>query len=120
MRTINTTTGYLYAVRDLRLDVYQLPFAARSDDDAVRMLMQLAARTSAVAFDFPRDYVLFYIGEFDYDKATIRPSDVIEQICDMSYILRQVQAERDLNSQESVDKEEKCVDTEEKPHGSDF
>ncbi len=104
MRTINTTTGYLYAVRDLRLDVFQLPFAARSDDDAVRMLMQIAARSSSVAFDFPRDYVLYCIGEFDYDKASVRSYETVEHVCDMSYILRQVQAEREVNGQEKEEK----------------
>lgn len=118
MRMANTTTGYLYSVRDLRLDVYQVPFAARSDADAVRMLMSLSGRVDSTVLDFPRDYVLYCVGEFDYDTASVRPLDTDEQVCDMSYILRQVQAERQLNGQESLDTEEKCVDTEEKTHGS--
>ena len=101
MRQCNVTVGYLYSVRDLRLDVYQTPFAARSDVDAVRMLMQISDRSDSVVFDFPRDYVLYCVGEFDYDKALIRPLESVEQVCDMSYILRQVQAERQLNGQES-------------------
>lgn len=105
MRQINGQVGYLYSVRDLRLDVYQSPFAARSDVDAVRMLMQISERSDSVVFEFPRDYVLYCVGEFDYDKAVVRPLETIEQVCDMSYILRQVQAERDLNGQESFSEE---------------
>lgn len=115
MRQINGSTGYLYSVRDLRLDVYQIPFAARSDADAVRMLMSISERCDSTVFDFPRDYVLYCVAEYVYDKGVIRPYNPLEQVCDMSYILRQVQAERELNGQES---EETCVDTEEKTNGS--
>lgn len=106
MRQINSSTGYLYSVRDLRLDVYQTPFAARSDADAVRMLMQISQHMDSCVFAFPRDYVLYCIAEFDYDKATVRPLETVEQVCDMSYVLRQVQAEREVNAQESVDVKE--------------
>lgn len=106
MRQINGQVGYLYSVRDLRLDVYQTPFAARSDVDAVRMLMQISEKSDSVVFAFPKDYVLYCIGEFDYDKASVRPLETVEQVCDMSYILRQVQAEREVNGQESVDVKE--------------
>lgn len=111
MRIANTNTGYLYSVRDLRLDVYQVPFAARSDADAVRMLMSISGRVDSTVFDFPRDYVLYCVGEFDYDTASVRPLDTDEQVCDMSYILRQLQAEREVNGQESVDKELKIGGT---------
>lgn len=117
MRQCNMKNGYLYSVRDLRLDVYQTPFAARSDADAVRMLMQISERSDSVVFDFPRDYVLYCVAEFDYDTGTVRPCETVEQVCEMSYILRQVQAERDLNGQESV---QECVDVkEEKIGGTD-
>lgn len=111
MRMANTNTGYLYSVRDLRLDVYQTPFAARSDADAVRMLMSISERCDSTVFDFPHDYILYCVGEFVYDKAVIRPYNPLEQVCDMSYILRQVQAEREVNGQESVDTEVKIGGT---------
>ena len=61
---------FLYSIRDGKAETYSPPFLARSDGEAIRMVMQSLDGASQLS-RFPDDFTLFQIGEWFEDSAVI-------------------------------------------------
>ena len=55
----------LYTIRDLQADVFEKIFAFNSEGEAKRVFLQACLDTTHAIGQFPDDYVLYHIGEYD-------------------------------------------------------
>lgn len=68
---------YIYAVHDLAVDAYGMPFFLNSKGEAMRSFtdeVNSSNANSAIA-KHPEDYVLFELGEYDEKSGTITPHE---------------------------------------------
>jgi len=66
----------LYAIRDLKANIFNTPVAMDNDATAIRSFGDLVSgdKTSLVALH-PSDFALCFIGEFDIEKGILLPAD---------------------------------------------
>lgn len=65
----------VYTVFDSKAQVYMQPFYMRADGEAIRAFRQSIARPGHQFADYPADYTLFGIGEYDDDTARFAQYD---------------------------------------------
>lgn len=65
----------VYCVYDKKTGVYMFPFFSNHDGDAVRMFMSACKTQDSVLGDYPEDFDLYCIAEFDRDCGEMRPLD---------------------------------------------
>lgn len=65
----------VYTVYDSKAQVYMQPLFFRADGEAIRAFSASIARPGHTFADYPADYTLFAIGEFDDDNAMFSQYD---------------------------------------------
>lgn len=65
-----------FTVFDSKASVFMQPFYMRAGGEAVRAFAASIARSGHPFHDYPADYTLFEIGEFDDDTGTFTNYDV--------------------------------------------
>lgn len=55
----------MFSIRDIKGEIFNPPFFARSHGDAERSFLQAAKDEKTTISQFPEDYQLFYIGDYD-------------------------------------------------------
>ncbi len=75
----------LYAVRDLKADFFLSPFIAHNDHHAKRAFAEAASDPATGLYQFPTDYELYYVGDFDVVAGTVISADKISLGCASSY-----------------------------------
>lgn len=56
-----------YAIYDRKAHVYSIPFFKQTDGEAVRMFMQASIDKNTNIFNYPSDYELQCVGEYQED-----------------------------------------------------
>lgn len=65
----------LYSIRDIKSD-YKTPFVGLSDQEVLRTFHKMVNDPkSGNLHDYPADYELYFIGEYDTIKAELLPQD---------------------------------------------
>lgn len=54
-----------YCLLDAKTGIYSIPFFAKSHGEAVRLTVGAARQPGTQLADFPEDFVLFWVGEWD-------------------------------------------------------
>lgn len=63
----------LYAIRDIKSD-YKTPFVGLSNDEVIRTFHKMVNDPkSGNLYEYPSDYELYFIGEFDTEIAQLLP-----------------------------------------------
>lgn len=70
----------MYSIRDLKGAYYNAPFFSRSHGEAERSFERVARDTQSTINQYPSDYDLYCVGEFDDQTATITPKSAPEFI----------------------------------------
>ncbi|AXL14697.1 nonstructural protein [Microviridae sp.] len=55
----------LYTIHDIKAKAYAAPFTAKSNGEAIRMLMDTVNDNKTIIARHPGDFTLFKIGDFD-------------------------------------------------------
>ncbi len=55
---------HAYSIRDTKVNTYNTPFFAKSEDDAVRSFTRLKMDPNSNVNLFPEDFDLYYIGSY--------------------------------------------------------
>lgn len=61
----------MFSIYDTKAKVYNIPFSARTTEEALRMFERLASDKNSMISQFPSDYVLFEVGSFSQDDGKI-------------------------------------------------
>lgn len=62
----------IYAIQDIKADQHNNPFLAENDDVCRRLVMSAVQNDSGLS-QFPEDYRVFCVGEYDTTRGTIKP-----------------------------------------------
>lgn len=68
-------TTNLFTVYDSAASAYLEPFYAPTIEYAIRQFRQTVNKAGHQFSQFPEDYTLFHIGEFDMSTGIIKPND---------------------------------------------
>lgn len=69
-----------FSLYDSKAGVFRRPFLCRSRGEALRGVMDEAAKDDTDLNKFASDYTLFEIGSWDDEKGTIIPLEVLENL----------------------------------------
>lgn len=70
----------IYSIRDAKGGVYNQPFQALNEQDAVRSFTRVAWDKNSMINAFPNDFDLYYLGEFDDTKGLYSPIDTPQHV----------------------------------------
>lgn len=73
--------SHLYAIKDVRSDLFDQSFEAKADQVAVRYIKSLCRQEGHAFQQFPQDFQLYHLGVIDQSTGQIQ-SDV-RHICDL-------------------------------------
>lgn len=62
-----------YAIKDAKTNTYGVPFFTHNDGTAERSFTQAANDPNTTIHQFPQDYALYRVGEFDDESGEIKP-----------------------------------------------
>lgn len=81
----------MYTIKD-RLGVFKYPFAHHNDDCAIRDFVTLCRDNSkqTIISQYPEDFTLYYIGDFDDESAEINVMDPIVLLAKGDSIAKEV------------------------------
>ena len=65
----------IYSIRDSKGEVYNAPFYQKTHGEAERNFRSLANDEKSTIFQYPEDFDLWYLGEFDDNKGEFKPLD---------------------------------------------
>jgi len=82
-----------YCLYDRKSLAYHLPFFCTTDGLAVRMVSDLVADVNSNPGRHPNDFVLFYIGNYDDQKAGMHPISPLVHVIDCSALVKALQSE---------------------------
>lgn len=83
-------TSKLYAVRDVKADAFGPPMAVTTDGLARRGFLEACSDPRSDLYKYASDYMLFHIGYYDADTATVEPlTPAPKFICSASGILEE-------------------------------
>jgi len=61
----------MFSIRDIKGECFNPPFFSRTHGDAERSFTRLALDPQSTISQFPEDYDLYFIGEYDDENASI-------------------------------------------------
>lgn len=64
-----------YSIRDSKSEVYNTPFFQQSNAEAIRSFDKLVKDQSSMVAQYPDDYDLYLIGDYDDQTGTIQGLD---------------------------------------------
>jgi hypothetical protein len=73
----------IYSVRDQKAEVYNTPFFQKTHGEAERNFMRMAQDSKTLVAQYPKDFDLYYLGEYDDNLGTIesiQPEHVMSAI----------------------------------------
>lgn len=79
-----------YAIRDLKAD-FNCPFFSVNDDVAVRQFASVVNDPTSLISQFPSDYQLFFVGQFNTVTGQFLNDDALEfhWLCDASALVKE-------------------------------
>lgn len=92
----------IYTIRDDKASFYGTPFFSANDDVATRSFMRLTSDMNSIVSEYPADFALYKIGNFNEDTGDIVGFDAPE------FIINAVTLHNRLN-RPSVDSDEESV-----------
>jgi len=85
----------IFSVRDIKVSVYNIPFHSDSEIQAVRTIhAAMAQQPDMLISQFPQDYELFQLGEFEDVTGKITSLDTPKFIINLVAIKTQVEQQR--------------------------
>jgi hypothetical protein len=82
----------MYAVYDVKAQMYSHPHFLQSDGVAIRSFSQVCEDENSQFNKYPSDFSLYFIGSFDVESGEVIP-DVPRQICNASEFVKLKSAE---------------------------
>ena len=70
----------IYSVRDSKGEIYNTPFFAKTHAEAERMFRGVANDTKSMIAQFPEDFDLYFVGEFDDSSGNLKKLDTPHHI----------------------------------------
>ena len=83
----------MYSVKDLKVGVYNPPMAQNTHGEAERTFSQVVNDKNTTINQFPADYVLCYVGDYDDLTGRMTSLDVPQEIVGAVQLLRPNQAQ---------------------------
>lgn len=66
----------LYCIRDAKAKRFVSPFSAENDQLAIRSFEGAMRQPGSLLHDFPADFALYYVGDFDTESGALVPNQV--------------------------------------------
>lgn len=63
----------VYSIRDAKGEVYNTPFFQKTHGEAERSFKQVSNDEKTFIFQYPEDYDLYYLGQFDDQTGVFEP-----------------------------------------------
>lgn len=76
-----------FALRDVKVDAFVMPFCAGSPAAASRALSMMLDPHSVYAM-YPADFVLYHLADVDVDSGRVEPMSEPEYVCGLASIVR--------------------------------
>lgn len=70
----------IYSIRDTKGEIYNTPFYQRTHGEAERNFKTVASDLKSTISQFPEDYDLYYLGEYDDQTGKIKSLDTPQHI----------------------------------------
>lgn len=70
----------MFTIRDSKGGFYDIPHFTRSHGDAERGFQKLAQSKDSKVGQFPEDYDLYYLGDYDDETGLIKPLDTPQHV----------------------------------------
>lgn len=89
---MDNSVQLIFSILDSKAGAFGPPFLARSKGEAMRSMDKLVnePKGSQLVADYPEDFVLYLIGEFDAQLGAILPVGKLESVCKGTDFVRQV------------------------------
>jgi hypothetical protein len=71
----------LFTIRDSKSEVFNAPFAQATHAEAERSFARAAADPKTTIHQYPEDFDLWYLGDFDENSGKLLPCDSPQHIC---------------------------------------
>lgn len=78
-----------YSIRDSKGGFYGLPFFKRSHGEAERTFAQLRTDNTSTVNQFPEDFDLYYLGEYDDQTGLVKSLDTPQHMLKASTVVSQ-------------------------------
>lgn len=80
----------IYSIRDSKSEIFNLPFYKHTHGEAERDFSQISNDPKSSIYQYPEDYDLYFVGEYDDNSGKITPLDSPQ------HIVKAVQLKRPL------------------------
>jgi len=70
----------VYSIRDAKAEVFNCPFYKKTHGEAERDFKTLCNDPKSTVFNFPEDFDLYYVGEYDDDSGKLAPLDTPQHV----------------------------------------
>lgn len=70
----------MYSVRDQKAEVFNLPFYSKTHGEAERNFTQLVNDEKSMPGNYPDDYDLYWIGDYNDQTGVVTPLDTPQHI----------------------------------------
>lgn len=77
----------LYSVYDKKGDEYSSPFKAHTHGDASRSITSTLMKGGTMLNQFPEDYVLYYVGDFNVTTGLLTPLESPVHVANIAILL---------------------------------
>lgn len=77
-----------FALRDVKVDSFVMPFCAGSPAAASRALSMMLDPHSVYAL-YPEDFVLYHLADVDVDSGSVVPMSAPAYVCGLASVVRQ-------------------------------
>lgn len=71
----------IFSIRDSKGEVYGLPFFQKTAGEAERNFRSLVNDSKSTPSQYPEDFDLYYLGEYDDQTGKFKPQDTPSHIC---------------------------------------
>lgn len=70
----------MFSIRDAKGEIFHPPFFKKTHGEAERDFAQLVRDEKSMAFKFPEDFDLYYVGTYDDSTGKIEPMDTPQHL----------------------------------------
>lgn len=70
----------VYSIRDAKAEAFNPPFYKHTHGEAERDFHQLAKKSDSMVAQYPEDYDLWYLGDFDDQSGKVTPLETPQHI----------------------------------------
>lgn len=81
----------IFSIRDSKAEVYNAPFFQKTHGEAERNFRTLVNDEKSAIHNYPEDYDLYYIGEYDDNSGTMSTKDTPEHVIKAIQCLNKMQ-----------------------------